>query len=197
VPAHIGRAAYHLARGDWGEAARTAEAGLAIADRTGYVVWAIHHVLPIIGEAAIHARNLPRAKEVGARMRAEAETVGHPLGLAWAEACEAVLTWLEGDARNRGDVRRRVALGKIALAGGCSIVAAVRCRTNTAPLQMVYIPPPYPTEPLLAYLHRLEADLSRKIHRSAAVRRFDQHRRPFVELMERLGVEPGVLIGVE
>jgi class 3 adenylate cyclase/tetratricopeptide (TPR) repeat protein len=107
VPAHIGRAAYHLARGDWGEAARTAEAGLAIADRTGYVVWAIHHVLPIIGEAAIHARNLPRAKEVGARMRREAEAVGHPMGLAWAEACDAVLTWLEGDARQGAVALRR------------------------------------------------------------------------------------------
>lgn len=107
VPAHIGRAAYHLARGDWGEAARTAEAGLAIADRTGYVVWAIHHVLPMIAEAAIQARNLPRAKEVGARMRAEAETVGHPMGLAWAEACDAVLTWLEGDARKGAVALRR------------------------------------------------------------------------------------------
>jgi hypothetical protein len=98
VPAHIGRATYHLARGEWAEAARAAEAGLAIADRTGSVVWAIHHVLPIIAESAIHARNLPRAREVGARMRREAEAVGHPLGLAWAEACDAILTWLEGDA---------------------------------------------------------------------------------------------------
>jgi class 3 adenylate cyclase/tetratricopeptide (TPR) repeat protein len=98
VPAHIGRAAYHLTRGDWGDAARIAEAGLAIADRTGYVVWAIHHILPIIGEASIHARHLGRAREIGVRMRAEAEALGHPLGLAWADACDAVLTWLEGDA---------------------------------------------------------------------------------------------------
>jgi len=106
VPAHIGRATYHLARGEWGEATRMAEAGLAIADRTGSVVWAIHHVLPIIAESAIHARNLPRAREVGARMRREAEAVGHPLGLAWAEACDAILTWLEGDA-HKGAVSLR------------------------------------------------------------------------------------------
>jgi hypothetical protein len=106
VPAHIGRAAYHLTRGDWGDAARIAEAGLAIADRTGYVVWAIHHILPIIGEASIHARNLGRARDIGARMRAEAEALGHPLGLAWADACDGVLTWLEGDAQ-RGAVALR------------------------------------------------------------------------------------------
>jgi len=108
VPAHIGRAAFHLTRGDWGDAARYAEAGLAIADRTGYALWAIHQLLPILGEACIHARNLPRAREVGARMRAQAEALGHPLGLAWADTCDAVLSWLDGDAR-RGAVALRKA----------------------------------------------------------------------------------------
>jgi tetratricopeptide (TPR) repeat protein len=117
VPAHIGRAAYHLARGDWGDAARIAEAGLAIADRTGYVVWAIHHVLPIIGEASIHARDLLRAREIGIRMRREAEALGHPLGLAWADTCDAVLTWLEGDPRQGALALRKAAeaLGAIPL----------------------------------------------------------------------------------
>jgi len=99
VPAHIGRAAWHLARDDWGDAVRIAEAGLAIADRTGYVVWAIHHILPIMCEASIHARNLTRAKAIARRMREEAEAVGNPLGLAWADACDAVLTWLLGDPK--------------------------------------------------------------------------------------------------
>jgi tetratricopeptide (TPR) repeat protein len=98
VPAHIGRASYHMARGEWAEASAMAEAGLRLADSSGYIVWAIHHILPIIGEAAIHARDLPRAEAAGRRMRAEAERIGHPLGLAWAEACDAVLTWLRNDA---------------------------------------------------------------------------------------------------
>lgn len=97
VPAHVGRAAYHLGVGEWSTAVRIAEAGLAIADRTGYVVWAMHHILPIIAEASIHARDLARATEIGRRMRRDAEAVGHPLGLAWADACDAVLTWLQGD----------------------------------------------------------------------------------------------------
>ena len=97
VPAHIGRASYHLAKGEWDEAVRIAEAGLAIADRTGYVVWAIHHILPIIAEASVHSRDLDRAEAVSRRMRREAELVGHPLGLAWADACDAVLGWLQGD----------------------------------------------------------------------------------------------------
>ena len=31
-------------------------------------------------------------------MRKEAEQVGHPLALAWAEVCDGVLTWLQNDA---------------------------------------------------------------------------------------------------
>jgi tetratricopeptide (TPR) repeat protein len=98
VPAHIGRATYHMARGEWSEAIRMAEAGLRLADRSGYIVWAIHHVLPIIAEAAIHARDLPRAEAAGRRLREEAERIGHPLGLAWADACDALLAWLRNDA---------------------------------------------------------------------------------------------------
>ena len=99
IPAHIGRAAYHLARNEWDDAIRIAEAGLAIADRTGYVFWAMQHILPTIAEASILSRDLVRAREIGRRMRKEAEAVGHPLGLAWADSCDAVLTWLQGDAQ--------------------------------------------------------------------------------------------------
>lgn len=98
VPAHIGRAACALARGEWADAMRIADAGLRIADRSGYVVWAIHHLLPTLGEAAIHARELDRAAAAGARLRREADRLGHPLGLAWSEACDAILSWLQGDA---------------------------------------------------------------------------------------------------
>jgi class 3 adenylate cyclase/tetratricopeptide (TPR) repeat protein len=129
VPAHIGRAAFHLTRGDWGDAVRIAEAGLAIADRTGYVVWAIHHVLPIIAEASIHARNLARARDIGARMRADAEALGHPLGLAWADSCDAVLSWLEGDAQ-RGAVALRK--GAEALEGIPLFYEASRLRRQLA-----------------------------------------------------------------
>ena len=107
VPAHIGRASYHLARREWGEAVRIAEAGLEIADSSGYVVWAIHHILPIIGEASIEARNLGRAEEIGTRLRREAERVGHPMALAWADACDGLLIWLKGDAQAGAESLRR------------------------------------------------------------------------------------------
>jgi len=98
VPAHIGRAAYHMALNEWDDAIRIAEAGLAIADRTGYVFWALHHILPIIAEASVLSRDLVRAQEIARRMRKEADAVGHPLARAWADGVDALVTWLRGDA---------------------------------------------------------------------------------------------------
>ena len=108
VPAHVGRAAYHLAAGEWDEAVRVGELGLAIADRSGYVVWGIHRLLPILGEAHLEARNLKEAQRTSERLRSQAEQMGHGLGLALASACEALLAWLGGDPE-RGIVLLRQA----------------------------------------------------------------------------------------
>ena len=97
VPAHIGRAAYHLAIGDYAKAIRIGEHGLGIADRSGYVVWAIHRLMPVIAEASLWAQDLNRARKLAARLRRESTALGQRLGLAWADACDAVVELLEGD----------------------------------------------------------------------------------------------------
>ncbi len=97
VPAYIGRAAYHQALGEWSETLRWGEAGLALADRSGYVIWSIHHLLPLVAEALIQTRDLEGAEKVGRRLRTDSERMGHSLGLAWAQACEALVVWLRGD----------------------------------------------------------------------------------------------------
>ena len=93
VPAHLGLASYHLAMGNPREAVRVGEAGLAIADRTGYVVWSLQWLLPVIGEAALTARDFDRAAMHLARMRKDAGQLNHRLGLAQADACEGLLAW--------------------------------------------------------------------------------------------------------
>ncbi len=101
VPAHVGRAAYHLAVGDYAGAIRIGEHGLKIADRSGHVVWAIHRLMPVIAEAALWANDMKRAKRdsVAARTRRESTALGQQLGLAWADACDALVEMLRGDAR--------------------------------------------------------------------------------------------------
>jgi len=91
VPAHLGMASYYLAKGDSTEAVRIGEAGLAIADRTGYLVWALQWLLPTIGDAALTGRDFATAATHLARMRRDAGRLNHRLGLAYADACDGLL----------------------------------------------------------------------------------------------------------
>ncbi|MDB4948629.1 MAG: hypothetical protein JWM27_1278 [Gemmatimonadetes bacterium] len=91
VPAHTGMAALHVARGEHERAIEVGMAGLEIADRSGYVVWAIHRLLPIVAEAALWLRDADRAASIGRRLRKESERLGHKLGLAWADTCDALV----------------------------------------------------------------------------------------------------------
>lgn len=103
VPAHVGRAAYHLYMNDYREAIRVGERGLEIADRTGYVVWAIHRLLPVIGEASLWLQDWERTQRYGERLQRESEMLGHQLGIAWSNACFALQRMLKGD--KQGAVR--------------------------------------------------------------------------------------------
>ncbi|HWL40424.1 MAG TPA: AAA family ATPase [Gemmatimonadaceae bacterium] len=98
VPAHLGMASYHLAMHDPREAIRIAEAGLEIADRTGYVVWSLQWLLPAVCEAAMEARDFDRAAAHSARMRRDALRVNHRLGVACADGCDGLLAiYRDGD----------------------------------------------------------------------------------------------------
>lgn len=110
VPAHLGLASYHLANGDPAEAVRIGEAGLAIADRTGSVVWSLQWLLPVVGEAALFARDFDRAARHSARMRLDAGRLNHRLGLAYADACDGLIAWFrDGDPRRGIDLLRSAA----------------------------------------------------------------------------------------
>jgi DNA-binding CsgD family transcriptional regulator len=97
VPAHIGRAAYALAAGENAKAIHIGQTGLTIADRSGNVVWAIHRLMPVIAEASLWAADLHRASAIAQRLRKESQALGQQLGLAWADACDALVELLSGD----------------------------------------------------------------------------------------------------
>ncbi|HEY4307112.1 MAG TPA: BREX system ATP-binding domain-containing protein [Gemmatimonadaceae bacterium] len=97
VPAHIGRAAYALAVGENAKAIHIGQTGLTIADRSGNVVWAIHRLMPVIAEASLWAADMSRANAIAERMRRESQALGQQLGLAWADACDALVELLSGD----------------------------------------------------------------------------------------------------
>jgi DNA-binding CsgD family transcriptional regulator len=109
VPAHTGRAAYHLTMQEFGEAISVGERGLEIADASGYVVWAVHRLMPVIAEAALWKSDMRRALRIGHRLRRDAQRLGHRLGLAWADATDALGELLQGNKVKSVELLRSVA----------------------------------------------------------------------------------------
>lgn len=109
VPSYIGLAHHLVGTGDYAAAVDAARSGLRIAEGTGYVLWAMHRLLPILGEACLWAGEIDEAEVVGRRLRSLAEGLGHRLGLAWADACDAMVRWKRGDPVGGADAMRKAA----------------------------------------------------------------------------------------
>ncbi len=97
VPAHVGLGFYHYYRADYRTALEIGRRGLEIADRTGYTVWAVYRLLPLVAECHMRLFEWEPARAAAARLRAAAERLGHPLALAWADACDAIDMRFTGD----------------------------------------------------------------------------------------------------
>lgn len=109
VPTYIGLAGYRVALGDYDDAIAAAEKGLEIAEGTGYILWALHTLLPLLAEACLWAGHIDRAEEVGQRLHEYAETIDHRLGRAWADACDSLVIWKRGDPEGAVDLMREAA----------------------------------------------------------------------------------------
>lgn len=154
VPAYIALAHYHIGVADYEAAIQAARRGLEITEGTGYRLWAINHLLPILAEACLWAEHIDEAADVGRRMRAHAEALSHKLGLAWADACDAFVCWKRGDPARGAVLMRKAAeaLEEIPM-----IPYAVRIRRQLAG-RLADIGD---TEGALAELHRVHDVLAR------------------------------------
>jgi DNA-binding CsgD family transcriptional regulator/tetratricopeptide (TPR) repeat protein len=94
LPAYMGLAAYHLETDNLAEAIRIGEAGLALADKLGYVAWTLQWFLPVIGEAALWSRDFERAERHTSRMRRDGERLSNPIAVAMADTGEGMLLLL-------------------------------------------------------------------------------------------------------
>lgn len=107
VPVHAGLVAYYVAAGEHQRAIDVGAAGLAIVDRTGYLAWGIHRLLPMMIEAALWLGDLATAQRYGERLRRDSVQLGHQLGLAWADTCDALVAMLRKDYEAAAPLLRR------------------------------------------------------------------------------------------
>lgn len=125
VPAHHGMASFHMHTRDFASAIAVGEAGLAIADNAGYAAWALQWLLPVVGESALYAKDWERTERHSRRMRVDAERLDHPLGLAWADACDGLLIMLRDNDPGKGSVLLRKAaatMDQLQIPGSAALV---------------------------------------------------------------------------
>ena len=109
VPVYIGWAYYLVGLGDYDDAIEMAEKGAEIAEGTGYTLWAMHRLLPILAEAYLWAGEIDEAERIGARIREHSDRLDHKLGHAWADACDALVMWKRGDPKGAISLMRSAA----------------------------------------------------------------------------------------
>jgi len=109
VPVHAGFVAYHVAQGDYRRAIEIGDAGLALVDRTGYLAWGIHRLLPMTIEAALWLGDLDLARRYEARLRKDSLQLGHQLGIAWADTCDGLIAMLQKDYERAAPLLRQSA----------------------------------------------------------------------------------------
>jgi DNA-binding CsgD family transcriptional regulator len=134
VPACIGMATYHLQQRDFVQAVAFADRGLAIVDRLGASVWAIHRLLPILCEALIWLNDYDRAQQLADRLREQSVALEHPLGLAYADGVDALLRRFRDGHR---DAHVDLLAAAERMAAIPFVLPAARLRLNAAQLLAV------------------------------------------------------------
>jgi DNA-binding CsgD family transcriptional regulator len=129
VPVHAGLVTYHVAMNDHRTAIEIGERGLALVDRTGHVVWAVHRLLPKLIEAALWLGDLETAERYGMRLRRDSTKLGHQLGFAWADTCDALIAMMRKDYDSAIPLLRR---GADALEAVPWVLDAARLRRKLA-----------------------------------------------------------------
>jgi DNA-binding CsgD family transcriptional regulator len=127
APVHAGLVAYHVATEDHRRALEVGERGLALVDRSGSVVWAVHRLLPGMIEAALWLGDLETAERYRDRLQRHSEQLGHQLGFAWVDTCNALIAMLREEYERAIPLLRR---GADALDAVPWVLDAARVRRN-------------------------------------------------------------------
>lgn len=109
VPALIGRTALLMAQGEVERALEVGRNGLAVAEASGYVIWVLHRLLPLVGEACIRLQDLDGARDAVGRLREEGRRMDHRMSQVWATAGEALVTWHGGEIERSAGLLREAA----------------------------------------------------------------------------------------
>lgn len=83
LPAYTARVMWCAAVGDHARAVALGRTALAMADRTGYVAWAVYRLLPAIAESAMAMNDMNTIDEMHARLLRDSAVLSHTGGRGW------------------------------------------------------------------------------------------------------------------
>ena len=88
LPAYVARTRYLHAVGEHQQALTYGQTALTIADRTGYIAWAVYRLLPTMASAALALGQWETLAQVRARLDEDAAQLAHPIGSAWVRVID-------------------------------------------------------------------------------------------------------------
>lgn len=96
LPAFVARTRLLHARGAHREALALGERALMLADRTGYIAWAVHRLLPTMAMVALELRDYATLRRLRDRLATDASRLSHAVGTAWVRVIDGELAMQDG-----------------------------------------------------------------------------------------------------
>lgn len=98
LPAFVARTRLLHARGAHREALALGERALMLADRTGYIAWAVHRLLPTMAMVALELHDHATLRRLRDRLASDASRLSHAVGTAWVRVIDGELAMQDGRA---------------------------------------------------------------------------------------------------
>jgi len=96
LPAFVARTRLLHARGAHREALALGERALMLADRTGYIAWAVHRLLPTMAMVALELHDHATLRRLRDRLATDASRLSHAVGSAWVRVIDGELAMQDG-----------------------------------------------------------------------------------------------------
>jgi DNA-binding CsgD family transcriptional regulator len=96
LPAYTARVMWCAAVGDHARAIALGRTALAMADRTGYVAWAVHRLVPAVAESAMAVNDVETIEQMRVRLRRDSTVLSHTGGRGWVSIVDGEMARRDG-----------------------------------------------------------------------------------------------------
>lgn len=107
LPAYVARVTLLSTIGEHARAIALGQTAMEIADRTGYVAWAVYRLLPAVAASALASDDMTTVATVRERLSTHASWLAHPIGMAWVAVIDGECAMRDGKPREAVDLLQR------------------------------------------------------------------------------------------